>query len=384
MRALATAHPGCEAILAREVAAPGMPAPEIVAGGVELEVDDRGLALANIGLRTAGRVLVRVAEFHARSFAELERRARAVPWERFLGEVAAAHFRVTAKKSKLNHERGIAERLGRALAERSPATKLVEARGEVEIENREVSLLPTTQRFVVRFHRDICTISADASGPLLHRRGYRVESGKAPLRETLAAALLLSVGWDGSEPLIDPLCGSGTIPIEAALIANRIAPGHSRRFSFERWPGVSGTVVDSARRALSVPVPPVPIRIQILGSDRDEGAISAAKANAGRAGVGDAIAWSRRSLSAIEPPSSPGWIVTNPPYGTRVGERLALRDLYAQLGNVLRRRCPGWRIAMVSADRALERQVGLEWRVEAITENGGLPIRFVSARVPAR
>lgn len=383
MRAFATAHPGCEPILAREVTDLGVAAAEIVTGGVEFEADDRTVALANIGLRTAGRVLVRIIEFGARSFGELERRAGRVPWEQFIGEGVAVHFRVTAKKSKLTHERGIAERLGRALLERAPTTALVEARGEVESEDHDVALLPTIQRFVVRFHRDVCTISADASGPLLHRRGYRVETGKAPLRETLAASLVLASGWDGLTPLIDPLCGSGTIPIEAAMIARRIAPGLTRRFSFERWPVLSGSVVESVRRELAAGVRS-PAGVTIHGSDRDAGAVAAAVANAARAGVGESIQWTRASLSAIEPPAHRGWVVTNPPYGARLGARADLRNLYAQLGNVLRRRCPGWRVAMVSADRMLEGQVGLDWGVVASTENGGLPVRFVVAEVPSR
>ena len=383
MRAFATAHPGCEPILARELADLGVAAAEIVTGGVEFEADDRTLALANIGLRTAGRVLVRIVEFGARSFAELERRAYRVPWEQFIGEGVGGHFRVTAKKSKLSHERGIAERLGRALLQRAPTTALVQARGEVESEDHDVSILPTIQRFVVRFHRDVCTISADASGPLLHRRGYRVETGKAPLRETLAASLVLASGWDGLTALLDPLCGSGTIPIEAAMIARRIAPGLTRRFSFERWPVIAASLVDSVRRELAAGVRS-PSGVPILGSDRDAGAVAAASANADRAGVGDAIQWKRASLSAIDPPGGPGWVVTNPPYGARLGDRVELRNLYAQLGNVLRRGCPGWRVAMVSADRMLDGQVGLDWRVLATTENGGLPVRFVAAEVPSR
>lgn len=356
---------------------------EVVPGGVAFHADERTVVRANIGLRTAGRVLVRMGEFGARTFPELERHGNRVPWERFVGDGVAAHVRVTAKKSRLYHERGIAERLVRALLERCPTTTVVEARGEADGEDREVLTLPSIQRFVVRFHRDVCTISADSSGPLLHRRGYRVELGKAPFRETLAASLLVAAGWEGTVPLVDPMCGSGTIPIEAAMMARRIPPGLKRRFTCERWPAIPVALVESIRAEFAAGIRPI-AEAAITGSDRDAGAIEAATANAERAGVGANVRWRRAALSAIEPAATPGWVITNPPYGTRIGERTRLRDLYSQLGNVLRRRCPGWRVAMVSADRMLEGQVGLDWRELAATENGGLKVRFVAAEVPPR
>lgn len=353
----------------------------VVAGGVEFECDERMLVQANIALRTSGRVLIRVAEFKARTFPELERHGARIPWERFVAR-GGAHFRVTTKKSRLYHERGIAERLAVTLLERCPGTAVVEARGEADVEEHEVTELPTIQRFVVRFHRDTCTISADSSGPLLHRRGYRLDGAKAPLRETLAASLLLATGWDGTTPLIDPLCGSGTIPIEAAMMARRIPPGLTRRFSFERWPAIPTSLVESIREEYAAAIRPT-AAAAIAGSDRDAGAIHSATANAQRAGVGSDISWRRGAISSLVPGvEGGGWIITNPPYGARVGERKALRDLYAQIGNVLRRSCPGWRIAMISADRMLEAQVGMEWRELASIENGGLNVRFVAGDVP--
>ncbi len=356
---------------------------EPVLGGVGFDADVRTIARANFGLRTAGRVLVRVREFTARTFPELERHGHRVPWEQFVTEGMVVHFRVTSKKSRLYHEGGIAERLTRALLERCPATTFVAGRGEADVEDHDVLALPSIQRFVVRFHRDVCTISVDSSGPLLHRRGYRNEGGKAPLRETLAASLLLATGWDSASPLVDPMCGSGTIPIEAAMIARRIPPGIRRRFSFERWPGVAGPLVDSIRAEVTAEIRPS-ADIAIAGSDRDAGVIVAAAANAERAGVAADIQWRTATLSALEPAARPGWVVTNPPYGARVGDRTALRDLYAQLGNVVRKRCPGWRVVIVSADRMLEGQVGLDWRELVATENGGLQVRFIAAEVPRK
>jgi putative N6-adenine-specific DNA methylase len=231
---------------------------------------------------------------------------------------------------------------------------------------------------VVRLLHDRCTVSIDSSGALLHRRGYRLATAKAPLRETLAAAALLASEWRPDAPLLDPMCGSGTIPIEAALIARRIAPGVRRRFAFEHWPERdpgrwSVLIEEASSRALArAPAP-------IQGSDRDAGAIDAARANAERAGVAADVELVRRPLSAIEPPAGAGWIVTNPPYGARVGERDALRDLYATLGAVVRRRCPGWAVSMISASARLERQTGLAFQELARTRSGGIPVRLLRA-----
>jgi putative N6-adenine-specific DNA methylase len=194
--------------------------------------------------------------------------------------------------------------------------------------------------------------------------------------------MLVGAGWDGSAPLIDPMCGSGTIPIEAALLARRIPPGMTRRFAFMRWPGFDEApwerLVRQARERV-LPSAPVPI----LGSDRDAGAVAAAVANAERAGVAGDVEWRRAAISAMAPPAGRGWIVTNPPYGVRVGERRDLRDLYAQLGNVARRCCDGWEVAFLAAQPELERQTGLERAVRFTTENGGIRVRLVQGRVPA-
>ena len=157
----------------------------------------------------------------------------------------------------------------------------------------------------MRLFRDECTVSADASGELLHRRGYRLATAKAPLRETLAAAMLVGTGWDGSAPLIDPMCGSGTIPIEAALLARRMPPGMTRRFAFMRWPGHDRAawerLVEQARER-ALPRAPAPI----LGSDRDAGAVAASVANAERAGVAGDVEWRRAAISAIDAAAGAG------------------------------------------------------------------------------
>jgi putative N6-adenine-specific DNA methylase len=227
---------------------------------------------------------------------------------------------------------------------------------------------------VVRLVHDRCTISMDTTGELLHRRGYRLETAKAPLRENLAAGLLLASGWQPSTPLIDPFCGSGTLPIEAALIARSIAPGKNRRFAFMNWPNFDSSVWEAvykqavAREHLS--------SAPILGSDRDEGAIRISSANAERAGVLDSIGFSCQAFSAVEPPEGKGWVVTNPPYGIRVSPGHDLRNLYTHLGDVLREKYSGWTVGILCSDPILLGHTKLKIREELSLINGGIPVKF--------
>lgn len=369
----AVSAPGLEALTAGELTELGLPVTDTEPGGVSFEADADGLARANRWLRTASRVLVRVAEFHAYSFAELERHARKMPWDDFLAEGVRPVFRVTSKKSKLYHQDAIAERLERWIG-------------------REASDDASEQLFIVRVHRDRVTISADASGELLHKRGYRLEQGKAPLRETLAAAMLLAIGWDGTVPLVDPFAGSGTIPIEAALIALGMAPGAGRTFAMDRWTRLAGNGVAAATGRGGPRAAPTEVahgrpstddrRPTITASDRDAGAVAAIRRNAERAGVADALSIRQAVISDLELPETPGWIVTNPPYGVRVGERQRLRDLYAQLGHVLRTRARGWQLALLSTHPVLDHQVGLPLTPLWQADNGGITVRLVTASLP--
>jgi putative N6-adenine-specific DNA methylase len=375
-RCLATTTPGLEHLLAAEVAALGHE-PVVSEGGVEFDADTAGLARALVGLRTAHRVTVRLATFKARTFAELERHADAVDWSRVLTTGAVVHFRITSKKSRLYHEDGIAERLERAVARRIERTSAVRAASAAEDLEADVTQLPTVQRFVVRLFRDEVTISADASGGLLHRRGWRQEVAKAPLRESLAAAMLIGVRWDGSTPLHDPFCGSGTIAIEAALLARRMAPGRARRFAAERWPSMGVAALTAAREsARSEELPSAGVRIS--GSDRDSGAVAAARANAERAGVAADVEFGQATVSELPADHGTGLIITNPPYGVRVSERDALRNLYASLGTVMRQRRPDWKFAMLSAAPMLDAQLKLTLREVWRTTNGGIPVRLVT------
>jgi len=374
----AAAAPGLEPLVARELTALGV-RPGAEPGGVAFRGSFELLARANLWLRVASRVLVRVASFRAQAFHELERLARAIPWETYLRPGAAVRFRVTSKKSRLYHTGAIAQRFGEAIEHRLGASVAVES-GAVDEDADSTGT--EAQLFVIRAFHDGFTVSADSSGGLLHQRGYRKAVAKAPMRETLAASLLLAANWSGTERLLDPFCGSGTIPIEAALLARGIAPGLQRSFAFQAWPRYDAAMWERLRAdALDAALPKTPA--EIIGSDRDAGAIEAAIANAERAGVRDDIRFDVRAMSAIDDAAGrAGYIVTNPPYGVRVGEAGRLRDLYARFGQVLRAKCPGWRLAMLSANERLERELGLALEQRLRTRNGGIAVKVVTATVP--
>jgi putative N6-adenine-specific DNA methylase len=369
----AVTPPGVEAITAAELGSLGLTPGATEPGGVSFSATAAGLYGANLSLCTANRVLVRLAEFSARAFYELERKAKRVPWETVVASGAAVRFRVTSRKSRLYHVAGIAERLYNCVNGQQSTVNGTSPAGEDEDEGPAAD--PTAQLFVVRVLRDVVTISADSSGALLHRRGYRLAAAKAPLRETLAAAMLLGAGYDGAAPLVDPFSGSGTIPIEAALLARRIAPGLRRGFAFERWPSFDEEAwreVKAAAEARVLARAPAPI----AGSDRDAGAIEAARANAVRADVAENIDFRRAALSSLEPPPGPGFLVTNPPFGVRIGERDALRDLYARLGQVVRSRCRGWTVAILAARAEHARATGLPLEPVWSSSSGGVKIRL--------
>ncbi len=337
-------------------------------GGVPFRGTLLDLYRANLHLRTASRVLVRLDEFYVTTFSQLRKKAGRIPWEQYIDPGRPVALRATCHKSRLYHSGAVAERVAGGLEDRlGRAPEAVKDAGD-DPEG------PPPQLIVVRIAHDLCTISVDSSGDLLHRRGYRLATAKAPLRETLAAGLVLASGWNGTAPLLDPFCGSGSIPIEAALIAARIPPGLKRRFAFMDWPGFHQedwlALLEEARPPEGKPLPP------ILGSDRDAGAIQASQANAARAGVGEAIEFSVRAVSTIDPPPGTGWVVTNPPYGLRVSANKDLRNLYAQFGNVARKQLKGWRIAMLCSDERLIGQTRLPFEREMLLVNGGVRVKL--------
>ncbi|MBI4732707.1 MAG: class I SAM-dependent RNA methyltransferase [Chloroflexi bacterium] len=369
----AVTAPGLEPFTAIELRAlfpDREPVPE--PGGVTFKGDLSTLSLANLHLRTASRVLARLGNFfRAITFEELQQRAARLPWERFLTPGQPISLRVTCHKSKLYHSDAVARTVSAALTERlgqpSPIAKL----------DDETDQPP--QLVIVRLADDICTVSVDSSGTILHKRGYRQAVAKAPLRETLAAAILMASGWDKVSPLLDPFCGSGTIPIEAALMALGIPPGLNRRFAFMDWSGFDERLWSSVQTPLTINHNP---SLTILASDRDAGAIKMSQANAERAGVAEYIEFTCQAVSAVTPPatlrlrSGRGWVVTNPPYGLRVRSGADLRNLYAQFGNVLREKCPGWDVSVLCSDPALLGQMHLELDTSLGLVNGGVHVRL--------
>jgi putative N6-adenine-specific DNA methylase len=325
---------------------------------VEFAGELRDLYRANLWLRTASRVVVRFGGFRSRDFPELYRKALQLPWGRFVRPATRVKLRVSSHRSRLLHTGRIAttvsEAIERALGRAAPPADGPE------------------QLILVRFEDDACLISIDSSGELLHRRGYREETGHAPLRETLAAALLLMLGWDGSAPLLDPMCGSGTLPIEAALLAGNRPPGGQREFSFMAWPryrpGLWQALLTEAardeRQSGSL----------IRGADHDPATLAAARRNAERAGVQDRIDFSVGELAQTPAADGSGLLLCNPPYGLRLGREEDLRPLFRSLGEVCRRSLPGWRIAFLAPAEALARATGLPLRPVAALNNGGIAV----------
>jgi len=370
--------PGLEALAAGELGALGLAGAAVEAGGVALRGTLRDLARANLALRTATRVLVRLGSFRASSFGALRARAAGLPWERVLRPGDALVLRVTTRRSRLWHGEAVAERVLEAAAARlgGPVARVRPAAADADDAGPD-------QLVVVRLERDRCTVSVDSSGAPLHRRGYRLAGARAPLRETLAAGLLLAAGWEPGVPLVDPFCGSGTLVLEAALRAEGRLPGAGRGFAFEAWPGVDA----GALAALRAAAPPAPLAaggagLPLEGFDRDAGAVAAARANAERAGLGDRVRFAVQPVSALAARPGPGWVVSNPPHGVRLRSRHDLRDLYARLGAVLRRQRPGWRVALLLADPRHAAATGLPLEARLRLRHGGLPLALHVGRVP--
>jgi putative N6-adenine-specific DNA methylase len=382
----AVSAPGLEAFTAQELRRLGLSASlsgaraggglDEEGGGVAFDGGLREIALANLWLRTASRVLVRLGEFHAASFDELRKKAGRLEWERFLVPGQPVALRVTCRKSRLYHSDAVAERLAGAIGDRLGKPSQLDPHAA----RRDSSDLggAASALIVARLMHDQCTISVDSSGELLHRRGYRLATAKAPLRETLAAGMLMAAGWDPVSPLIDPFCGSGTIPIEAAMMKLGIAPGKNRRFAFMDWPGFDRRVWDALVAEGQGRV--ISGGATILASDRDAGAIQAAQDNTERAGMDGEIRFACQAVSdaiaSVQPGSAVGWVVTNPPYGMRVSADRDLRNLYARFGKILRDTCPGWQVAILCSDERLVRHTGLRLDTRLAFVNGGVAVKL--------
>ncbi len=348
--------PGLETVLADEAGALGFADPAIVAGGVEVQGTWRDVWRANLWLRGASRVLVRIGSFRALHLAQLDKRARKFPWGEFLRADVPVKVEAVCLRSRIYHKGAAAQRVARAITETlgapvDPAAAL---------------------RLMVRIEDDLVTLSLDTSGEGLHKRGHKRATGKAPLRETMAALFLRQMGFDGSQPVIDPMCGSGTFIIEAAEIAMRLAAGRGRSFAFEQLAGFDADAFASLHTTKPKTAPR-----QFLGFDRDQGAIRSATENAARAGVEGCTAFACQPISALTRPDlPPGLIIANPPYGGRIGNAKLLYGLYASLGSVLKERFSGWRVGLVPSERKLAHATGLPLTPGPLLPHGGLKVQL--------
>lgn len=355
--------PGLEGLLAQEVTQVLGRAPKLTPGGVELEADLEAVVRLNLELGVATHVLVRINKFPARHFSQLDKSLQKIDWGAWFRPGAPLAVRVKSHRSKLYHSKGIEQRIRESVQSvlRMPSP---DAEGE------------DGARLMVRLDHDLCTLSVDSSGAPLHRRGYRLASAKAPLREDLARAVVKLSGWTPGATFADPFCGSGTLGIEAALLARGLPPGGRRKFAFEDWPGFDEAVLTRLRQraregALDGSAAPIWL------SDRDAGAVVAASENAARAGVEAdlhiAEAPMGRAPFLVDPPQLGFW-VSNPPHGGRIGQKDRLRNLHQSLGRRFEALPPGWGLALVVRDRRLAYSTGLTLETRVMTEHGGSKI----------
>lgn len=368
----ASTAPGLEPIAEAELRALGALDTRVVPGGVELKADRERTMRLLVELRTVSHLLVRVGTFRADRFERLEREIGKLDWSAWLVPGVPRRVRATAEKSRLFHTGAITERVSKWIAQ---------ALGEQEHAEPEAAE-GAGVTVALRLVHDEATVSIDLSGEPLHRRGYRLDPGKAPLREDLAAALLMASGWDRACPLIDPMCGSGTIAIEAALLATHTAPGIARAFAITETRLGNQADLERARRAARAEqTSPGP---RIVASDRDPQAVQRARANAERAGV--TLELDTRALSELPADAFAGagaFVVTNPPWGERLDEAGAGLDrLHAAIGALVKRLGPGVGLALIAHDARIARSVGLPLRTAFLTDAGGIKVRALVSPTP--
>lgn len=349
--------PGLEPVLAEEARQAGFDVAGTVPGGVTLTGRWPEVWRANLVLRGATRVLVRLAEFRAMHLAQLDKRARKLPWSDWLRPDRPVRVEAVCRKSRIYHNKAAAQRIEGALT----------GTGLTVSDDAQIVLK-------VRIEDDMCTVSVDSSGESLHKRGLKVQVNKAPMRETLAALFLRAAGYDGTEPVCDPMCGSGTFVIEAAEIALGLLPGRERHFAFEDL----GTFDAKAWAAMCEQPEQRKTDFVFCGSDRDAGAIRMSEANAKRAGVDAVTRFACHPISeAIPPNGPPGLVIVNPPYGGRIGNKAPLHGLYAAFGQRMLSSFRGWRVAMITSEPGLARATGLQWADQGpVVDHGGTKVRL--------
>jgi putative N6-adenine-specific DNA methylase len=365
--AFAACLPGLEPWLEREVRDLGLDARPL-AGGVAFTTDTAGVLRVGLRLGTASHVLLRVAQFRCRALGELLRKAKELPFGDWLRRDVAVEVAATTRGSRVYHTGAAVERVEQAIAAALGAAPRRRAHDD-----------EPTARVHVRFRDDVCTISLDATSTPLHRRGWRLDGRKAPVREDLAHALVLASGWRPGTPLLDPFCGSGTIVIEAAGLALGLAPGrlrpppleHLAVFDAATWQKVLAEASTTHNLARS----PAPI----ASADRDEGAAGATRANAERAGVAGAIEVTCGAFTShawFAPGAAPEGlaVVSNPPFGVRVADRNKLAPLYQTLGHRIAQLPESTPLAILAHDLRLARRTGIPLQAAFATRHGGLMV----------
>ena len=352
---LATA-PGLENALYDEVRGKGFKHVKTIAGGVTIQGGWPEVWRANLWVRGASRVLARIASFKTQHLQHLEAHTKTIPWNNVLNTNHSFRVEVSCSKSRIYHSGAAAERIERAIKD---VLKIPSA-GDADI------------LIMGRIDHDICTLSVDTSGALLHKRGYKSAVNKAPMRENMASLFLQQCGYRGTEPVYDPMCGSGTFVIEAAEIAMRLNPGRLRHFAFEKL----ATFDPVAWKKMLTVQREAETGIRFYGSDRDNGAVKISIENATRAGVGHLTEFKQQTISGITPPDGPpGLVIINPPYGGRIGNKQKLMPLYGTLGTVLRRHFSGWRVGIITTDQPLAHATALPFLpADPPVQHGGLRI----------
>ncbi|MCR5499946.1 MAG: class I SAM-dependent RNA methyltransferase [Acetatifactor sp.] len=341
-------HFGMEAVLKREIIDLGYDVSEVTDGKVTFLGDEEAVARANVFLRTAERVLIKVGSFVATDYEALFQGTKAIPWEEFIPSDGKCWVAKAASvKSQLFSPSDIQRVMKKAIADRLQDVY-------------RVNWLPETgEAFPLRVFllKDQVTIGLDTTGESLHKRGYRKLTAKAPIAENLAAALIMLTPWNKDRILVDPFCGSGTIPIEAALMAANVAPGMHREFTAQNWDHLVGRrnwydTLDEANELVDFNVD-----VDIQGYDLDNDMVSIARENAKLAGVEKLIHFQRRDVKDLSHPKKYGFIITNPPYGERLSEKKEMPALYQTLGERFRN-LDSWSMYVISAYEDAERDIG--------------------------
>jgi len=356
LRCFAVVVPGLEGMAAAELGMLAVHDIEPIEGGVVFSASMDALCRVNLRSRTVTRVLVRLSGFKALSFPELYNKAKKIDWPRYIPDGRAVQVKASCHQSRLMHSGRVQQAVLDAIADKLKQADVSKSDGG------------QAQLVTVRLEHDACTVSIDSSGERLDRRGYRLLPGHAPIRETMAAGVLQWMDWKPDEPLLAPMCGSGTFAIEAALYGQGRAVNIEHDFALLHWPVLNRKrwqrVLDKAA-GMHKDTP-----LAIEASDNDAAVLEQAKANADRAGVRDAIGFDEKDVREIRPAGQGGLMLINPPYGERI--RGNAQTLYRDLGKLFREQFPGWRMAVIVPDQACENALNMPVKRRLKLKHGGL------------